>query len=52
MGKSIIELVRNPEKASRLSVNARREVEAFSWHIVKDKWFSLLDQFETPLSKE
>lgn len=51
MAKRIIELIRNPEKALRLTINARRVIEAFSWDVVKDKWFSLLDQFETPLAR-
>ena len=38
----IISLIRNPDKASKLAINARKEVEKFDWEIVKEKWFEIL----------
>lgn len=40
---AIISLLENPDRAYRMSVNARKKVEEFDWDKVKYKWFELID---------
>ena len=43
MTEAISELINNPELASTISTNARRNAEAFDWETVKDKWQDLFN---------
>ncbi len=38
----VIRLMESPELAQKLSINARKRVEAFDWEIIKPKWIELL----------
>ncbi len=38
----VIRLMESPELAQKLSLNARKRVEAFDWEIIKPKWIELL----------
>ena len=42
MTKAIEKLISNPALAAKISLNARKQVEAFDWDIVKHKWLKLL----------
>lgn len=41
---AILKLMTYPEKASSLTIEARKQVEQYDWEIVKHKWFELLDK--------
>ena len=42
MTKAIEKLISNPALAATISLNARKQVEAFDWDIVKHQWLKLL----------
>lgn len=42
MIKAIEKLISNPALAATISLNARKQVEAFDWDIVKHQWLKLL----------
>ena len=42
MTKAIEKLISNPALAAKISLNARKQVEAFDWDIVKHQWLKLL----------
>lgn len=46
MASAIKKLLDSPELCHTLSVNAREKTEGFSWEVVKELWFDVLDKFK------
>ncbi|WP_142785593.1 glycosyltransferase family 4 protein [Changchengzhania lutea] len=40
--KAIDDLMNNPEKVKRISINARAKAESFQWNTIKHLWFEIL----------
>lgn len=43
MVSEISAIIENPEKGRLLCLNARKKVETFDWHAIKDEWNSVLN---------
>jgi glycosyltransferase involved in cell wall biosynthesis len=42
MGEKVKWLIKNPDKARQITLQARKKAEQFDWNVIKQQWFTLL----------